>query len=62
VKESILWKYDRILGWAYFCPSCKLFLCSGEGPCKSCGQEIDWENQIEYKGKVKWNWRDSDVK
>jgi hypothetical protein len=54
LKRSILWKYDLILGWAYFCPSCKLFLCSGEGPCK-CGQEIDWKNKVEYKGKVKWN-------
>jgi rRNA maturation endonuclease Nob1 len=53
--KSILWKYDNELGWAYFCPNCKLFLCIGKGPCKSCGQEIDWKNQVEYKGRVKWN-------
>ena len=53
--KSILWKYDSELGWAYFCPKCKLFLCSGKGPCKSCGQEIDWKNQVEYKGRVKWS-------
>ena len=54
MMKSILWKYDRILGWAYFCPNCKLFLCGHEGTCE-CGQEIDWNNEVQYKGKVKWN-------
>lgn len=52
--KKLLWKYDKELGIAYFCPSCKTFVCS-EGNCKTCGQEIDWNNKEEYKGKVKWN-------
>ena len=38
------------------CPNCKLFLCGGNNQtmCK-CGQEIDWDNEVEYKGRVKWN-------
>ncbi|EQB4335446.1 hypothetical protein ACYJ2V_001133 [Clostridium botulinum] len=51
--KNILWKYDKELGIAYFCPHCKKFLCS-EQKCE-CGQEIDWDGQDEYKGKVKWS-------
>lgn len=55
MKRNILWKYDKILGVAYFCPKCKLFLCSGsEEKCHCCGQEIDWQHEDEYKGSVKW--------
>jgi hypothetical protein len=54
MKKSILWKYDKELGIAFFCPQCKKFLCSNEEECE-CGQKIDWENEVEYKGKVKWN-------
>lgn len=52
--NSILWKYDKDLGWAYFCPNCKTFVCSGE-ICDKCGYELNWDNKIEYKGKVKWD-------
>lgn len=52
--KSILWKYDSILGIAYFCPGCKKFLCANETKC-TCGQQIDWAKPIEYKGRVKWN-------
>lgn len=51
--KSILWKYDSELGYAYFCPNCKLFLCTHVEKCK-CGQEIDWSKPVQYKGKVKW--------
>ena len=53
--KNILWKYDNELGVAYFCPNCKSFLCSGKGPCISCGQTIDWKHSTRYKGRVKWN-------
>lgn len=52
--KNILWKYDPELGWAYFCPNCKKFLCSKQNKC-DCGQEIDWNHSVEYKGKVKWD-------
>lgn len=55
IMKSILWKYDSELGYANFCPNCKLFLCGGSSQTKcKCGQELDWNNQVEYKGKVKW--------
>ncbi len=53
--KNILWKYDSELGWAYFCPSCKKFLCCSSDIKCECGQEINWNKQDEYKGKVKWN-------
>lgn len=52
--KNILWKYDSELGIAYFCPKCKLFLCNHENEC-TCGQKIDWNNKIQYKGRVKWH-------
>lgn len=52
--KNILWKYDSELGWAYFCPNCKKFLCGHEKKCE-CGQEINWDNKVEYRGKVKWS-------
>lgn len=52
--ENILWKYDSELGWAYFCPNCKKFLCCHEKKCE-CGQEISWDNPVQYKGNVKWS-------
>lgn len=50
----VLWKYASELGIAYFCPHCKTFQCAGSGACTECGVAIDWKNQEEYKGKVKW--------
>lgn len=50
----ILWKYDRELGIAYFCPHCYTFQCYGRGPCTKCGGEIDWNNRKQYEGKVRW--------
>lgn len=55
MTKNILWKYDDELGWAYFCPSCKKFLCMNEKKCGYCGQKINWENKIKYKGKVNWD-------
>jgi rRNA maturation endonuclease Nob1 len=55
ITKNILWKYDSELGWAYFCPSCKRFLCMNEKKCGYCGQKINWKNKIKYKGKVIWN-------
>ena len=52
--KALLWKYDQELGIAYFCPSCKTFICS-HGLCRKCGQEINWDETIEYKGKVNWD-------
>lgn len=54
MAKNILCKYDTELGWAYFCPNCKKFLCSQVSKC-DCGQEINWSNPIQYKGKVKWS-------
>lgn len=51
----VLWKYDRELGIAYFCPHCKSFQCAGSGACTVCGGEIEWEKRTEYNGKVFWN-------
>jgi uncharacterized protein (DUF983 family) len=53
MKQSILWKYDSELGIAYFCPNCKTFVCAGD-KCRKCGQELDWDNKVQHKGKVKW--------
>lgn len=53
MPRNILWKYDSVLGIAYFCPKCKLFLCDSEKSCE-CGQEINWSKKDKYKGKVKW--------
>lgn len=54
MAKNILWQYDLELGIAHFCPNCKVFLCSNEEKCR-CGQEIDWNNPDEYKGKVQWS-------
>ncbi|MBD5549492.1 MAG: hypothetical protein HDQ97_19290 [Lachnospiraceae bacterium] len=52
--KSALWKYDRELGIAYFCPDCKRFVCVS-GKCK-CGSEIDLSLPTKkYTGKVKWD-------
>jgi len=51
--RNVLWKYDSELGIAYFCPSCKTFVCS-LGKCQKCGQDLNWDEKDEYKGKVKW--------
>lgn len=52
--KSILWKYDSELGIAFFCPECKTFICGGK-TCSKCGQELDWSNKVQYKGRVKWS-------
>ena len=52
-KRAALVKLDKELGYAYFCPDCKRFICTS-GKCK-CGTEIDLDLPvIPYKGKVKW--------
>ena len=50
----VLWKEDNELGIAYFCPHCKVFQCTGKGPCTECGGKIDWKKKQKYLGKVKW--------
>ena len=50
----VLWKYDNELGYAYFCPHCKAFQCTGQGPCTVCGGDIDWSKEQKYDGKVRW--------
>ena len=50
----ILWKYDSILGIAYFCPHCKTFICSGLEKCEHCGGDVDWKNTVKYEGRIKW--------
>lgn len=52
--KPILWKYDKELGIAYFCPHCKVFQCSGQGPCDKCGGKINWDKEEKYEGRVKW--------
>ncbi|WP_195892696.1 hypothetical protein [Desnuesiella massiliensis] len=52
MAKSVLWKYDKEFGIAYFCSSCKMFLCD-VGNCRKCSQKLDWDNKDEYKGKVK---------
>lgn len=52
--NRILQKQDKELGWAYFCPHCKIFQCSGHGRCDKCGGKIDWKNPKRYAGRVKW--------
>lgn len=52
--KNILWKYDKELGVAFACPQCKLFICGNEAVCK-CGQELDWNNKDEYRGRIKWD-------
>ena len=52
LKKAALWKYDRELGIAYFCPDCKKFICVS-GTCE-CGAEIDLSlPALKYTGKVK---------
>lgn len=55
-KKNVLWKYDKELGIAYFCPVCKTFICIDK--CRNCGTEVNWSDtgnpKYEYKGKVKW--------
>lgn len=53
-NNRILQKQDKELGWAYFCPHCKTFQCSGHGRCDKCGGKIDWKNPKRYTGRVKW--------
>lgn len=52
MKKNVLWKYDSELGIAFFCPACKVFICTGSGPCPKCGQELNWDDKNEYKGSV----------
>ena len=50
--KAALWKYDKDLGIAFFCPDCKKFVCRS-GKCE-CGTEIDLSlPKIKYEGKVK---------
>ena len=53
-KLPILWKEDKELGIAYFCPHCKQFQCTGKGTCTECGGNINWDKRIKYSGRVKW--------
>ena len=52
--KTVLWKYDSILGIAFFCPKCKTFACGEK--CSKCGQDLNYKavGQPEYKGKIKW--------
>ena len=52
--KNVLWKYDKELGIAYFCPNCKKFLCTARNKCIYCGQRINWRTKESYKGKVEW--------
>lgn len=53
--RAALWKYDRELGIAYFCPVCKTFVCMG-GKCE-CGTEIDMSlKKTKYEGRVFWEY------
>ena len=50
---AALWKYDKELGIAFFCPDCKKFVCKS-GKCE-CGSEIDLSlPKTKYTGKVKF--------
>lgn len=52
---NLLMKLDSELGYAYFCPNCKSFLCDEVRYCRFCGQSLDWDaEKIPYTGKVKW--------
>lgn len=51
-KEALV-KEDKELGYAFFCPDCKRFVCVS-GKCK-CGTSIDLSlPKIKYTGSVKW--------
>lgn len=51
--KAALWKHDKELGIAFFCPDCKKFVCVS-GKCK-CGAEIDLSlPATAYQGKVKF--------
>lgn len=51
--KAALWKYDKELGFAFFCPDCKKFACKS-GKCE-CGTWIDLNlPKIAYSGKVKF--------
>lgn len=53
MAAAALMKQDKELGYAYFCPTCKRFICVS-GKCK-CGTEVDLElPKIKYEGKVRW--------
>lgn len=52
MKKAALWRYDKELGIAFFCPGCKRFMCFS-GKCE-CGSEIDISlPKTKYTGKVK---------
>lgn len=51
----VLWKYDSELGIVFFCSHCKTFQCTETGSCTKCGENIDWEQKIQYAGRVYWN-------
>ena len=48
-----LWKEDKELGIAYFCPKCKTFICTDY--CYKCKKKIDTDNAQKYEGRVKWS-------
>ena len=50
----VLYKEDRELGYAYFCPHCKKFQCTGKESCTQCGGRINWKKSTPYFGRVKW--------
>ena len=50
----VLWKEDKELGIAYFCPHCKIFQCTGRGPCTECEGNIEWNKKQRYKGVVRF--------
>lgn len=51
----LLIKTDPYLGYAYFCPACKRFLCNNEKNCIFCGQPLDWDvEMVPYDGPVRW--------
>ncbi|MHC1681369.1 MAG: hypothetical protein AB6733_00150 [Clostridiaceae bacterium] len=55
MKKNVLWKYDHELGIAFFCPACKVFICTGLGPCPKCKQELNWDVKDKYEGEIKWD-------
>ena len=48
-----LWKEDKELGIAYFCPKCKTFICTSY--CYKCKQEVDTDNAEKSTDRIKWS-------
>ena len=48
-----LWKEDKELGIAYFCPKCKTFICTDY--CYKCKEKIDTDNAEKSTDRIKWS-------